>query len=314
MKVPKQESLHFLCLRAFTTSKLSLSTIISVKQQSFAKFIPTYKAKASASWAWRGKRMGQAPAVFILLHRNSYPVFLYSSLHNATVRLSIKRFHLDGMIYFVVFVRYSDPQFLYMCSSFLMASCRNHEQNGNLDSLSEVHNGSERPRFKFDGSFDRTFPSENDSSNTRDSSKSFSDTQLDAFHHRHGLLLLHFVAMMMFAPSMVAWFQRLAIGKSLPWLLDSTLCICIIVNGICNSKPEFNSFFLPIRGFPILKVRLYFLYLIAGYCSYFAGLAMAPYVAVYAMAAVGAISFSLRMLQRRNRDTKQVTYGSRKRH
>ncbi|MED6149474.1 hypothetical protein PIB30_062833 [Stylosanthes scabra] len=198
--------------------------------------------------------------------------------------------------------------------SFLMASCRNHEQNGNLDSLSEVHNGSERPRFKFDGSFDRTFPSENDSSNTRDSSKSFSDSQLDAFHHRHGLLLLHFVAMMMFAPSMVAWFQRLAIGKSLPWLLDSTLCMCIIVNGICNSKPEFNSFFLPIRGFPILKVRLYFLYLIAGYCSYFAGLAMAPYVAVYAMAAVGAISFSLRMLQRRNRDTKQVTYGSRKRH
>ncbi|QHN87289.1 hypothetical protein HN51_041524 [Arachis hypogaea] len=199
--------------------------------------------------------------------------------------------------------------------SFLMASCRNHEQNnGTLDSLSQVHNGSERPRFKFDGSFDRTFPSENDSSNSPDSSKSFSDTQLDAFHHRHGLLLLHFVATMMFAPSMVAWFQRLAMGKSLPRLLDSTLCICVILHGICNTKPEFNSFSLPIRGVPVLKVRLYFLYLIAGYCSYFAGLAMAPYIAFYAMAAIGAISFTLRMLQRRNRDTKQVTYGSRKRH
>ncbi|KAK7260642.1 hypothetical protein RIF29_26863 [Crotalaria pallida] len=197
--------------------------------------------------------------------------------------------------------------------SFLTASCRLGDQNNeNFDGNSEGHNGSERMKFKFDSSFNRTFPSEDDFSNSPDTSKSFGDTQLDVFHHRHGLLILHLVATMMFAPSVVAWFQRLAMGESLPWLLDSVLSIGVILHGICNSKPEFNSFFLSLTGFPIRKVRLYFIYLIAGYWSYFSGLALAPYRAFYAMAAVGGISFALRMLHRRNVDKKEVTYGSRK--
>jgi hypothetical protein len=65
---------------------------------------------------------------------------------------------------------------------------------------------SERQRYNFDGSFNRTFPSE-DNSNSPDSSKSFGEAQLDVFHHRHGLLILHLLATMMFAPSVVAWFQ-----------------------------------------------------------------------------------------------------------
>ncbi|XP_027349452.1 uncharacterized protein LOC113861049 isoform X2 [Abrus precatorius] len=196
--------------------------------------------------------------------------------------------------------------------SFLTASCRTQEQNNeNFDCNSEGYNGSERLKFKFDGSFNRTFPSE-DNSNSPDSSKSFGDSQLDLFHHCHGLLILHLVATMMFAPSVVAWFQRLALGESLPWLLDSVLCIGVILHGICNSKPEFNSSFLSFTGIPIRNVQLYFIYLIAGYWSYFSGLTLAPYRAFYAMAAVGGISFTLRMMHRRNREKKEVTYSSRK--
>ncbi|KAH1193660.1 GPI inositol-deacylase [Glycine max] len=190
--------------------------------------------------------------------------------------------------------------------SFLTASCRNHEQNNeNFDCNSEDYMGSERLKFKFDGSFKRTFPSEDNYSNSPDSSKSFGDTQLDLFHHRHGLLILHLVATMMFAPSVAAWFQRLALGESLPWLLDSVLCIGVILHGICNSKPEFNSFFLSYTGIPICNVRLYFIYLIAGYWSYFSGLTLAPYSAFYVMGAVGGISFALRMSRRRNGEEKE---------
>ncbi|KAF7801554.1 GPI inositol-deacylase isoform X1 [Senna tora] len=199
-----------------------------------------------------------------------------------------------------------------LCSSFLTASCRCNVQKEDYDSKIEDYNGAEQLRFKFDGSFDRTFLSEDDCSNSPDSSKSFGDSQLDLFHHRHGLLILHLVAAAMFAPSLVAWLQRLGMGESFPWLLDSVLCIGVILHGIFNSKPEFNSYFLSLTGIPIRKVRLYFIYLLAGYWSYFSGLALAPYGALYAMAAVGAISLALQILQRSNRDKKEATYGSRK--
>ncbi|RDX68213.1 hypothetical protein CR513_52813, partial [Mucuna pruriens] len=196
--------------------------------------------------------------------------------------------------------------------SFLTASCRSQEENENFDCNSEGYMGSERLKFKFDGSFNRTFPSEDNFSNSPDSSKSFADTQLDLFHHRHGLLILHLLATMMFAPSVVAWFQRLALGESLPWLLDSVLCIGVILHGICNSKPEFNSFFLSFTGIPIRNVRLYFIYLIAGYWSYFSGLTLAPYRAFYVMGAVGGISFALRMSPKFSSEKKEVTYSTRK--
>lgn len=96
----------------------------------------------------------------------------------------------------------------FLCSSFLTASCRSNDQNNEtFDCNSEGCKGSERLKFKFDGSFNRTFPSEDNLSNSPDSSKSFGETQLDVFHHRHGLLILHLLATMMFAPSVVAWFQ-----------------------------------------------------------------------------------------------------------
>lgn len=101
-------------------------------------------------------------------------------------------------------------------------------------------------------------------------------------------------------------------GESLPWLLDSVLCIGVILHGVCGSKPEFNSFILSFTWAPVRNFRLYFVYLIAGYWSYFSGLTLAPYRAVYVMAAVGGISCALRVSQRKNREKIEVTYGSRK--
>ncbi|XP_004514117.1 uncharacterized protein [Cicer arietinum] len=197
--------------------------------------------------------------------------------------------------------------------SFLAASCRSNEQNNEtFDCNSDDYKVSERLKYNFDGSFNRTFPSE-ENSNSPDLSKSFGEAQLDVFHHRHGLVILHLLATMMFAPSVIAWFQRLAMGESLPWFLDSLLCIGVILHGICNSKPEFNSFFLSLPGVPFCNVRLSFVYLIAGYWSYLSGLALAPDIAFYAMAAVGGISFALRMIQRRSSgEKKEVTYRGRK--
>ncbi|KAI4350570.1 hypothetical protein L6164_005017 [Bauhinia variegata] len=197
-------------------------------------------------------------------------------------------------------------------SSFLVASCRSSAQKKENFYQSESYNGSEQLDFKFDGSFNRTFPSEDDCSSRPNSSKSFADTQLDMFHHRHGLLILHLLAALMFAPSFVAWLQRIGTGERLPWLLDSILSVGVILHGICNSKPEFNSYCFSFSGVPIREVRLYFLYLMAGYGSYLYGLALAPYRSFYVMALVGVISFALRMLQRRNRDKKDTSYGSRK--
>ncbi|XP_028778530.1 uncharacterized protein LOC114735049 isoform X2 [Neltuma alba] len=196
--------------------------------------------------------------------------------------------------------------------SFLTASCRSPAQNESYDCQSEDYNRPEQVKFKFDASFNRTLHSGDDCANSPDSSKSFGDTQLDLFHHRHGLLILHFVAATMFAPSLAAWLQRLGLGWSFPRLLDSVLCIGIILHGAGNSKPEFNSFFLSLTGVPIRKVRLYFIYAAAGYVSYLSGLALVPYGAIYAMAAVGGISFVLQRFQRSYRDKKEIAYVSRK--
>ncbi|XP_022151282.1 uncharacterized protein LOC111019107 isoform X2 [Momordica charantia] len=143
-------------------------------------------------------------------------------------------------------------------------------------------------------------------------SKSFGETQLEIFHHCHGLLILHLVAAVMFAPSLVAWLQRIGTNQGFPWLLDSFLCTGAILHGICNSKPEFNSYSFSFFGFSRNEVRLDFIYLAAGYYAYMCSLALAPYKVFYAMATIGAISFALRILQRRNREKGEPHFGGRK--
>ncbi|KVH90625.1 GPI inositol-deacylase PGAP1-like protein [Cynara cardunculus var. scolymus] len=150
-------------------------------------------------------------------------------------------------------------------------------------------------------------PVDENSSGTPDSARSYGETQLEIFHHRHGLLILHLLSLLMFLPSLVAWLERLSMGHNFPWLLDSALCMGVVLHGICGSKPEFNVFF-QIPGMRGYEIRQGLVYLLAGYCCYLSGLDLAPYKAFYAMAAIGIVSFVFRIIERRN----QPYYSNRK--
>ncbi|XP_010425480.1 PREDICTED: uncharacterized protein LOC104710555 isoform X2 [Camelina sativa] len=128
------------------------------------------------------------------------------------------------------------------------------------------------------------------------SEKSFIETQADIFNHRHGLLILHLLAALMFVPSLAAWFQRIGTGQSFPWFADSALCVGVIFHGILNSRPESSS----LRSFPFLsghQLGPHHIYLLAGYYCFFSGLELAPYKVFYAIAALGYISLVLKISQ-----------------
>ncbi|WZZ01730.1 hypothetical protein YC2023_074058 [Brassica napus] len=128
------------------------------------------------------------------------------------------------------------------------------------------------------------------------SEKSFVETQADIFNHRHGLLILHLLAALMFVPSLAAWFQRIGTGQSFPWFADSALCVGVIFHGVLNSRPESSI----LRSFPSLlghKLGPHHMYFLAGYCCFFSGLDLAPYKVFYAIAALGYISLTLKISQ-----------------
>lgn len=123
-----------------------------------------------------------------------------------------------------------------------------------------------------------------------------------------GFSLMHF-ASALYSPHFFVCLQRIGTSYSFPWF-DSSLCIGVILHGVCDSKPEFN-FFFPSRG---REVTLSFVYLLAGYYSYLSGLALAPYQAFYAMAAIGVISFIFRIIQKRNREKGEAYFSSSRKH
>ncbi|WZZ74148.1 hypothetical protein YC2023_085518 [Brassica napus] len=128
------------------------------------------------------------------------------------------------------------------------------------------------------------------------SEKSFVETQADIFNHRHGLLILHLLAALMFVPSLAAWFQRIGTGQSFPWFADSALCVGVIFHGVLNSRPESSI----LRSFPSLlghQLGPHHMYFLAGYCCFFSGLDLAPYKVFYAIAALGYISLTLKISQ-----------------
>ncbi|GFY87274.1 hypothetical protein Acr_05g0009130 [Actinidia rufa] len=104
----------------------------------------------------------------------------------------------------------------------------------------------------------------------------------------------------------------MGMSQSFPWFVDSALCIGVIFHGICDSKPEFNFFLFPFLGIPGLEVKLSFAYLLAGYYSYLSALALAPYQAFYAMAAIGFISLAFRIIQRQYRKKGEAYFRTRK--
>ncbi|XP_008466394.1 uncharacterized protein LOC103503813 isoform X2 [Cucumis melo] len=173
-------------------------------------------------------------------------------------------------------------------------------------------NGSQQSTFPLTDKLNLKESIEDNLSTSPGSAKSYGETQLEIFHHCHGLLILHLVAAIMFAPSLVAWLQRIGTNQSFPWLLDSFLCIGVILHGVCNSKPEFNSYLFSFFGLSRTEIRLDFIYLVAGYYSYMCSLALSPYKVFYAMATIGAFSLTSRILQKRIREKLEPHFGGRK--
>ncbi|XP_024182138.1 uncharacterized protein LOC112187528 isoform X2 [Rosa chinensis] len=195
------------------------------------------------------------------------------------------------------------------CHTALCSHARRHEL---FDYKKDGNGGPDKLTFKRDGISNQNFSSEDTCSNSPDSPKSFGETQLEIFHHRHGLFILHLVATLMFGPSFVTWLERIGTDHSFPWVLDSALSTGVILHGIFTSNPQFNSFlvsFPPIRN---LEVRMHLLYLFAGYYSYLSSLALAPYREFYVMAAVGYTSIGLTLLQRWNKEKGDAHFVNRK--
>jgi len=113
-----------------------------------------------------------------------------------------------------------------LCNSFFTASFRSHARMKELLDFKDVGNErSQQFASKQDAGLDQNFQLEENSSSSPDSSRSFGDTQLEIFHHRHGLLILHLLAALMFVPSFVAWLQVWITCSFLywPWVLNVSL-------------------------------------------------------------------------------------------
>lgn len=104
----------------------------------------------------------------------------------------------------------------------------------------------------------------------------------------------------------------MGISQSLPWFVDSVLCVGVLLHGICDSKPEFNFFLFPLPGIRGWEINLSFAYLLAGYFSFISGLALAPYRTFYPMAAIGFISCAFRIIEKKSREKGEMYHRHRK--
>ncbi|KAF7072002.1 hypothetical protein CFC21_077202 [Triticum aestivum] len=191
--------------------------------------------------------------------------------------------------------------------SFLGASFRNIAQKKDLYKSKMDNNPILQSKSKPDG-LEQLLPM--DDSPT--AAKSFTDSQLEVFDCRHGIMILHLLATLMFVPSLIAWIQRIGVGQRFPWFVDSALCVGVILHGLLGSQPtaSFISFKLP--GRRGREVGMSFLYLIGGFYSFISSMALAPYRALYAMAIIGFICFASRILETRGKVRGDTS--SRKRH
>lgn len=196
--------------------------------------------------------------------------------------------------------------------SFLAASFRSHVQRKESYQLKTEGDTTGQSRPKSADMFDQHLSLNENHSNSLDSTRSFGDTQLEIFNYRHGMLLLHLLAALMFVPSLVAWLQRIRMGQSFPWFVDSALCISVIVHSLCARKPGDSALSFALPGTRGLVVRPSFVYFLAGYYCFLSALSLVPYKAFYAMAAVGVISLVSSIIERRNREKGEAYFSSRK--
>lgn len=88
-----------------------------------------------------------------------------------------------------------------------MASFRSHSgSKQSIESRTENIRAPVQFMPKYGGET-KVLPQDENNCNSPDSARSFGETQLEIFHHRHGLLVLHLLATIMFVPSMIAWVQ-----------------------------------------------------------------------------------------------------------
>lgn len=191
--------------------------------------------------------------------------------------------------------------------SFLGASFRNIAQKKDLYKSKKGTNPILVSKSKPDG-LEQLLPM--DDSPT--AAKSFTDSQLEVFDCRLGIMILHLLAMLMFAPSLVAWLQRVGVGQRFPWFVDSALCVGVILHGLFGSQPTASCISFKLPGRREHEVGLSFLYLVGGYYSFVSSMALAPYKSLYAMAIIGFICFASRILETRGKMRGEPS--SRKRH
>lgn len=172
-------------------------------------------------------------------------------------------------------------------------------------------------KFKADSSMTAGVKLEDNHSPSPNSAISFGETQREAFNYQHGIILLHLAATAMLIPSFVAWGQRLGVDHSIPWFLDSALSLGIVLHGLCASKADCNVLLFPFPRFwgpPVAEAGLSLVYCLAGFYCYLSGLALAPYRAFYALAAVGLLSLCFRVIKRRYRERGDFNLNRRHSH
>lgn len=103
--------------------------------------------------------------------------------------------------------------------------------------------------------------------------------------------------------------------RTLPSFLDSVLCFGIVLHGLYLSTLDPSAGFIPLSplfGPKTAEAGFSVVYGIAGLYCYFAGLALAPYKAYYALALIGAITAGLRFMDKQGRGLKVDLVGKRR--
>lgn len=141
------------------------------------------------------------------------------------------------------------------------------------------------------------------------------DNHLETYRYRQGLLLLHLVTAIMLGPSLAAWVQISGLDRTPPSLLDLLLCFGIVLHGLYFSTLDPNITFVPLSsvfGSSTPEAGFSFIYGIFGLYCYYAGLAMAPYKAFYALALIGAVTAVLRFKDTQAGGLKADVFGKRR--
>ncbi|RWW31143.1 hypothetical protein GW17_00004234 [Ensete ventricosum] len=198
--------------------------------------------------------------------------------------------------------------------SFLTASLRSHAQRREFSGSGTNCKPFLISKCATNDDFDSLLPVDEISPTSPNTAKSFGDSQLEFFNYQHSILILHLLATLMFLPSLIAWLQRIGMGQSFPWLIDSVLCMGVILHGLCGSRPDVNSIYLPLQSSHGREVGFGLVYFLAGYFTFLNSLVATPYRAFYAMAAIGTISCILKIIDRRNRERGDIHSRSRRRH